>query len=122
MVARNPWGSKARLFLAATLGLIALRSVRISLGVVGAAVYALRLYIRSMHNRVGPRVTSRDIGTRELAAVVPLLAVLLFLAFDPQFGLRRSQPSLQASLVATQLQQRASLPYAAARVGGGVTP
>ncbi|MGP0048133.1 MAG: complex I subunit 4 family protein [Solirubrobacteraceae bacterium] len=93
-----------------------------SLGVVGAAVYALRLYIRSMHNRVGPRVTSRDIGTRELAAVVPLLAVLLFLAFDPQFGLRRSQPSLQASLVATQLQQRASLPYAAARVGGGVTP
>ena len=26
-----------------------------TLGVVGAAVYALRLYIRSMHNRLGPR-------------------------------------------------------------------
>ena len=29
-----------------------------SLGVVLASVYALRMYIRSMHNRVGPRVTS----------------------------------------------------------------
>ena len=27
------------------------------LGVVGAAVYALRLFIGAMHNRVGPRVS-----------------------------------------------------------------
>ena len=33
-----------------------------TVGVVGAAVYALRLFIRAMHNRVGPRVTSREIG------------------------------------------------------------
>ena len=33
-----------------------------TLGVVGAAVYALRLYIRSMHNRVGPAVNSTTSG------------------------------------------------------------
>ena len=31
-----------------------------AVGVVGAAAYALRLYIQSMHNRVGPRVDSRE--------------------------------------------------------------
>ncbi len=31
-------------------------------GVVGAAVYALRVFIGAMHNRVGPRVASREIG------------------------------------------------------------
>ena len=30
-----------------------------SIGVVMAAVYALRLYIRAMHNRVGPLVRPR---------------------------------------------------------------
>ena len=31
-------------------------------GVVLASVYTLRLFIRSMHNRVGPHVTSREIS------------------------------------------------------------
>jgi NADH-quinone oxidoreductase subunit M len=31
-------------------------------GVVLASVYTLRLFVRSMHNRVGPHVTSREIG------------------------------------------------------------
>ena len=39
-----------------------------SLGVVGAAAYALRAFITSMHNRVGPRVTSFDIVDRRRAA------------------------------------------------------
>ena len=33
-------------------------------GVVLASVYTLRLFIRSMHNRVGPHVTSREIALR----------------------------------------------------------
>ncbi|MGI8505549.1 MAG: proton-conducting transporter membrane subunit, partial [Solirubrobacteraceae bacterium] len=77
-----------------------------SLGVVGAAVYALRLYIRSMHNRVGPRVTSRDIGLGDAVAIAPIVAVILVLAFYPQFGLRRSEPSLRGSIAAARLQQR----------------
>jgi NADH-quinone oxidoreductase subunit M len=74
-----------------------------SLGVVGAAYYALRLYIRSMHNRVGARVTSREIGLREGLAVAPLVLVILVFAFYPQFGLRRSEPSLKASIAGAQV-------------------
>ncbi len=73
-----------------------------SVGVVGAAAYALRLYIRSMHNRVGPKVTSREIGLPEGLAIVPLVLVILVLAFYPQFGLRRSEPSLKSSIAGAQ--------------------
>ena len=34
------------------------------IGVVLASVYTLRLFIRAMHNRVGPHVASREIGVR----------------------------------------------------------
>jgi NADH-quinone oxidoreductase subunit M len=90
-----------------------------SVGVVGAAVYALRLYIRSMHNRVGPQVTSREIGLREAVAVVPVVLVVLVFAFYPQFGLRRSEASLKASIAAAQAdQQHSSL---SASRGGALT-
>jgi NADH-quinone oxidoreductase subunit M len=75
-----------------------------STGVVGAAAYALRLYIRSMHNRVGPRVSSFEIGIGDAGPVVGMLAVVLVLAFYPQFGLRRSQPTMQTTLAGTQAQ------------------
>jgi len=80
-----------------------------SAGVVGAAVYALRLFIQSMHNRVGPRVSSREIGLPEAAAIVPIVGVILVLAFYPQFGLRRSERAVRAALAPAQLQQAASL-------------
>jgi len=73
-------------------------------GVVGAAVYALRLFIGSMHNRVGPSVASREIGIADAAAIVPLVGVILVLAFYPQFGLRRSEPSLKAAIASAQVQ------------------
>jgi NADH-quinone oxidoreductase subunit M len=88
-----------------------------STGVVGAAVYALRLYIRSMHNRVGVRVTSREIGLGEAAAIVPIVGVILVLAFYPQFGLRRSEPSLKASIAPAGLvAQQSSSPAVRASV------
>ncbi len=67
-------------------------------GVVGAAVYALRVFIGAMHNRVGERVASREIGISELAAVVPLVLVILVFAFYPQFGLRRSQATVNSTV------------------------
>ncbi|MGI8715171.1 MAG: complex I subunit 4 family protein [Solirubrobacteraceae bacterium] len=76
-----------------------------SVGVVGAAVYALRLHIRAMHNRVGPQVSSREIGIRDAIAIVPVVIVILVFAFYPQFGLRRSEPSVNAALAGTQAQQ-----------------
>ena len=62
-------------------------------GVVGAAYYALRLFITSMHNRVGPRDTSREIGLSDAAVLVPLVAVISVLAFYPQFVLSRTEPA-----------------------------
>jgi NADH-quinone oxidoreductase subunit M len=75
-----------------------------SVGVVGAAVYALRLYIRAMHNRVGPRVSSFELSVREVVPIAGMVIVILVLAFYPQFGLRRSAPTLRSSLAAVQLQ------------------
>jgi NADH-quinone oxidoreductase subunit M len=71
-------------------------------GVVGAAFYALRVFIRSMHNRVAPQVSSREIGMNDLLALVPLAAVILAFAFYPQFALKRSGPTVRNSLAATQ--------------------
>jgi NADH-quinone oxidoreductase subunit M len=67
-------------------------------GVVGAAVYALRMFIGTMHNRAGPVVASREIALGEVLAIAPVVLVILALAFYPQFGLRRSEPSLKASI------------------------
>jgi NADH-quinone oxidoreductase subunit M len=64
------------------------------LGVVGAAVYALRMFINAMHNREGAPVTSREIGWHDALAVVPMVVVILVLAFYPQFFLQRSQPTV----------------------------
>ena len=69
-----------------------------SLGVVGAAFYALRLFIGAMHNRVGQSVNSVEIGRPEAIAIVPLAVVILVLAFYPQFGLSRSEHSVRAAL------------------------
>jgi NADH-quinone oxidoreductase subunit M len=71
-------------------------------GVVGAAVYALRLFIGALHNRRGEGVQSREIGVREAVGVVPFVAVILVLAFYPQFGLTRSEPTLKATVAPAQ--------------------
>jgi NADH-quinone oxidoreductase subunit M len=72
------------------------------LGVIGASVYALRLLIGAMHNRPGPHAASREITLREAVGVVPFVAVILVLAFYPQFGLTRSERTLKATLAPAQ--------------------
>ncbi len=67
-------------------------------GVVMASVYALRLFIGAMHNRVGPKVKSRDISVRDGLVLVPLVAVILFLALYPQFALHRSEGSVKTAV------------------------
>ena len=85
-----------------------------SAGVVGAAFYSLRLYITAMHNNSSERVHSSEIGLREAVAIVPLVAVILVLAFYPQFGLRRSESSLKAAIAPAQQQQQSPLTASAA--------
>ena len=67
-------------------------------GVVGAGYYALRLFIGTMHNRVGPRVASHEIRLGDAAVLSPIVLAILALAFFPQFGLSRSQRTVQATL------------------------
>jgi NADH-quinone oxidoreductase subunit M len=69
-----------------------------SVGVVLAAVYMIRLYQRSMHNRPGPQVESRDLALPDLATIVPLVGVILALAIYPQIVLQRSEPTANAIL------------------------
>jgi NADH-quinone oxidoreductase subunit M len=69
-------------------------------GVVMASVYALRLFIRTMHNRVAPEVKSRDLKPQDALVLVPLLAVIVFLALYPQGALKRSESSTSASVAA----------------------
>ena len=68
------------------------------LGVIGAAFYALRLFITSMHNRVGGPVASRDVRPIDVIGLVPLVLAMLALAFYPQFGLRRTQSTVRQAL------------------------
>jgi len=68
-------------------------------GVVAASVYVLRAFIRTMHNRVGPRVVSRDIGLADAVVLVPLVATILFFALYPQLALHRQEPTVKRSIV-----------------------
>ena len=67
-------------------------------GVGMAAVYSLRLFIRTMHNRVGPEVVSRDVSFREGLVLVPLVAVILLFAVYPQLALRKGEPTITQSV------------------------
>ncbi|QEC50665.1 NADH-quinone oxidoreductase subunit M [Baekduia soli] len=88
-------------------------------GVGMAAVYALRLFIRAMHNRVGTEVASRDLNLREGLVLVPLVAVILFFALYPQLALHKGEPAITRSVQAaseisgSQPPQQAAAPTAA---------
>jgi NADH-quinone oxidoreductase subunit M len=71
-------------------------------GVVMASVYALRLFIRAMHNRPGRQVQSREMTLRDGAVLVPLVGVILFLALYPQFALHRSEGSVKSAVYRAQ--------------------
>jgi NADH-quinone oxidoreductase subunit M len=95
-------------------------------GVVGASVYALRLFIRSMHNRVGPEVASREISFRDGLVLVPLIAAILFLALYPQPALKRSEGSASSAVAGARaltepnvLRVAADQPGALASTQGG---
>jgi NADH-quinone oxidoreductase subunit M len=69
-----------------------------SLGVVLASVYALRMYIRSMHNRVGPKVTSFELRLTDSVVLVPLVLCILAFALYPQKALDSGQGAVKATV------------------------
>jgi NADH-quinone oxidoreductase subunit M len=68
-----------------------------STGVILASVYALRFYIRSMHNRQGAAVTSFEMSLRDAVVIVPLVLCILAFAVFPQRALDAGEPAVQAS-------------------------
>jgi NADH-quinone oxidoreductase subunit M len=69
-------------------------------GVALSAYYALRLYQRTMHNRLAGGIASREIGWRDGAVLAPLVICILGLALYPQLILKRVDGSV-SSAVAT---------------------
>ncbi|HWF35009.1 MAG TPA: NADH-quinone oxidoreductase subunit M [Solirubrobacteraceae bacterium] len=94
-------------------------SVIAFLGVIGAAVYSLRVYIRTMHNPLGPKAHSHEISWRDALPIAALVVVILALAFYPQFGLRRSDQSLRATMAPAEVQDGLSPAAVVAVTGSG---
>jgi NADH-quinone oxidoreductase subunit M len=69
-----------------------------SVGVVLASVYMIRVFQRTMHNRPGPTVDSREIDGLNLAAVAPLVAVIVALGVYPNFVVDRTEDATTASI------------------------
>jgi NADH-quinone oxidoreductase subunit M len=69
-----------------------------SAGVVLAAVYMIRALQRSMHNRVGPKVSSREMSGRDVLVVAPLVAVIVALGVYPQLVLDRTDEATTGRL------------------------
>jgi NADH-quinone oxidoreductase subunit M len=67
-------------------------------GVVMASYYALRLFVGAMHNRLRPQERSREMTLRDGAVLLPLVAVIVFMALYPQLALNRSERSAEAAV------------------------
>lgn len=83
------------------------------LGVAAASVYTLRAFIRAMHNRVGPRVRSRELSLADGLAIVPVVLIILALAVYPQLPLKDSQPAIKRTIAASKLTVEGPNPQAA---------
>lgn len=76
-----------------------------SVGVVLAAVYMLRFFQRSMHNRgaVSDEETdarARELDGAELALLLPAILIILALAIYPQYVVERVEPNAAAAIAA----------------------
>jgi NADH-quinone oxidoreductase subunit M len=71
-------------------------------GVALASVYTLRLFIRAMHNRVGPNVASSDLRVADGLVLVPLVLAILAIAVYPQLPLEKAEKTVGASIAAAR--------------------
>ena len=62
----------------------------------------LRAFIRTMHNRVGPEVVSRELRWRDALVLVPFLGAIALFAIYPQIELSRAQSSVTSSISAAR--------------------
>jgi NADH-quinone oxidoreductase subunit M len=83
-------------------------------GVALASVYTLRLFIRAMHNRVGPDAESREMTVSDGVVLVPLVLSILALALYPQLPLHKGEKAITSSVhAAGRIAQPGSAPVSA---------
>ena len=68
-------------------------------GVALAAFYALRMYQLTMHNPLPDSADSREISLRDALVVIPMVAIVVALAFSPQLILHESSPATDDTVV-----------------------
>jgi NADH-quinone oxidoreductase subunit M len=73
-----------------------------SAGVVLASVYALRMFIRAMHNRVGPAAEPREMRFADGLVLVPLVGVIVALALYPQLPVEKGESDINGSIAPAQ--------------------
>jgi NADH-quinone oxidoreductase subunit M len=74
-----------------------------AIGIALAAYYSLRLYQRSMHNRLPDGTESREISARDGLVLAPLVAVIVGLALWPGLILERGEGAVSQSVGAVAL-------------------
>jgi NADH-quinone oxidoreductase subunit M len=74
-----------------------------AIGVILASVYALRMYIRAVHNRTGPKVASVDLGLRDALVIAPLVLAIVAFAVYPQRALKSGERAVEASVHAVRV-------------------
>lgn len=95
-------------------------------GVVLASFYMLRILIRSIHNRPGPEVHSRDLTLKDGLIAVPLVGAIIAFGIYPQQALQDSERSATVAVAkpiavkearsVTTARSRLDTPNKAARV------
>jgi NADH-quinone oxidoreductase subunit M len=90
-------------------------------GVALASVYTLRMFIRTMHNRVGPHVASREISLGDALAIVPLVGALLVLSLYPQVALDQSEPTVKHNISGAAQVANPGQPVAGSQDFGAVS-
>ncbi len=76
-------------------------------GIAMAAFYALRLYQKTMHNRLPEGVESREMSLRDASVLVPLVLVIVGTALYPTLILKRGEASVQDKVGAVTTAQEA---------------
>jgi NADH-quinone oxidoreductase subunit M len=69
-----------------------------SVGIALAAFYAIRLFQRTMHNRLAEGADSREISLRDAAVLAPLVACIVALALYPGLILDAGEESVEQAL------------------------
>jgi NADH-quinone oxidoreductase subunit M len=83
-----------------------------AVGVALAAFYAIRLFQRTMHNRLAEHTDSREIALRDAAVLVPLVACIVALALYPGLILTRGQAAVQDKVAAVASSSQPAAPSA----------